>query len=199
MFKPWLIDVKVPKVCQETVLPSLSLHHQQPGGHKAGCVDGFMLLNHPEASHQDTFFPVFNLFSFAKYVPSAASDFLDEKSGAQHGTRLYGPIGLEVQNPSGSAVSLKPACLTPTLTPRSKSLKSPLFLVLMFDVNIDWSSWPESIIHCTIVTRLANWMISCSWGVQVFLLSAWFVYRIMFCLKPHQQCDKAISFSDFLS
>ena len=49
------------------------------------------------------------------------------------------------ENPRRSAVSeiLKPPCLTPTIIPRSKSLRSHLFPILTFGLKNSWTSWPH--------------------------------------------------------
>lgn len=58
------------------------------------------------------------------------------------------------ENPRRSAVSeiLKPTCLAPTIIPQSNTLRSHFFPILLFDVNIKWSSWPVSAwfyaLHC---------------------------------------------------
>jgi len=95
------------------------------------------------------------------------------------------------ENPSRSAVCeiLRPARLTPTTIPRSKSLKSPFFPVLMLGLNFSKSSSPHLDPKC-IELLPCDWLISnvcyqaieqeylIKWPVSVYIWKMCYVYML---------------------
>lgn len=82
------------------------------------------------------------------------------------------PHTLNTKNPRRSAVSeiLQPVNLTSTSMPRSKSQRLH-FLVLMLDVNINWSSWPLTVrFYALCHFHTIGWFDNCT-NKQVYMCS----------------------------